>query len=125
MDLTRLPEPLVAAAIVNQPEGCEHVAWLRAHALEVLRYLAGFDVAVLGGDVLVHDVHGFRHAYDNWTCAHQVGESWPDYATRSRHEAEAYVVRYPERGETAYVLVLQEEPSARDLLLSRGVDAGA
>ena len=94
------------------------------HVLEVLRHLAASDVAVLGGDVLVRGAGGFRHALDNWTN-HLVGEGWSDYAARSRREAEGYVVRYPERGEVAYVLVVQETPSARDLLLSQGIDAGA
>jgi len=123
--LTQLPESLADAAIVNQPDGCDHVAWRRAHVLEVLRHLASSDVAVLGGDVLLRDTRGFRHTYDNWSCDHQVGEGWSDYAVRSRHEAEGYVVRYPEGGDVAYVLVFREKPSARDLLLTQGIDAGA
>jgi hypothetical protein len=123
--LIQLPEPLVDAAIVNQPEGSEDVAWRRAGALEVLRYLAPSEVAVLGGAVLVRDARGFRHTYDNWSCDHELGEGWSDYAVRSRNEAQRYIARYLERGEVAYVLVFRERPSARDLLLSKGVDAGA
>ena len=80
---------------------------------------------MLGGDVLLRDARGFRHTYDHWSCDHQVGERWLDYAARSRREAEAYVARYPEAGEVAYVIVFREKPSARDLLLSQGADAGA
>jgi len=123
--ITQLPTSLVDAAIVNEPEGCEHVAWRRADALGVLRHLAPSDVAALGGDVLVRDARGFRHTYDGWTCSHRAGESWSDYAARSRREAHEYMIRYPERGEVAYVLVLQGKPSARDLLLSHGVDSDA
>ena len=123
--LNRIPASLADAAILNQPEGCEHSAWRRAQALEVLQHFKSSDVAVLGGDVLVKDGRSFRHALDNWTCDHQVGEGWTAYATRSRREAEEYLTRYPEQGDVAYAFVLQDKPSARDLLISGSIDAGA
>jgi len=123
--LKLLPASLVDAAILNQPEGCEHVAWRRAEALGVIHHLDSTDFAVLGGDVLVLRGQEFNHALDGWYCEHQKSESWASYAARSRREAREYLTRYPEQGEMAYVLEFQDKPSARDLLLEGGVDPGA
>ena len=124
-NLEQLPSSLRHAAIHNQPEGCENVAWRRLQAIDVIHYLQSSNTAVLGGDVIVKKDGVFELTLDSWHSDHQKGETWSAYAARSRQEAMDYLTRYPEEGDVAYTFVLQEKPAAGDLLLEREIRDGA
>jgi len=116
-----LPDNLVRAAIIDQPEGCSHVSWGRLEAVQVVNALAGGLVAILGGDVLIRKGEHFEHSYDNWYSQRQPSESWADFVARSHREALEYVTRFSEPSgvAVAYAFVFSASPKVLE------VDLGA
>ena len=74
--------------------------------VQALEFLAGTEVAILGGDVLSESSGKLEYTRENWYCERLPEESTPAFANRSRLVARQFIDKLIRRGQKNLRIVL-------------------
>lgn len=87
--------------------GLNETALSRADAIHAVNLLRCASIPILGGDVYFKKVTGIESAIANSFSEPRKEESRDSFTTRSCHETESYIVRFPTTDvEPIFVLVI-------------------
>ncbi len=95
-----IPPSLRGKEISLDHIGLSEAAWLKEDVLVLVEHLSANNSFILGGDVLVLEVDGYRHNHDNWYFEYDDGS-----AVQSVEHTKQYINGYP-TGDYAFVLVV-------------------